>query len=150
MKRQLGYMVHTLHCRSVCLCMHAQRKVIKCQVIYYVYHTTDVMLNGSLPPHNGAPKLCGQKKWPPLQRVTLNNQLLTTENQHVMKCHLGARLRKDPWNDWCDGKWIWDLELGVLDREVGGACGVHGGGERCAQGSSGETRGKEAIGETQT
>ena len=25
-----------------------------------------------------------------------------------------------------------------------------GGGERCAQGSSGETRGKEAIGETQT
>ena len=31
---------------------------------------------------------------------------------------------------------------------MGGACGVHGGGERCAQGSSGETRGKEAIGET--
>ena len=30
------------------------------------------------------------------------------------------------------------------------ACGAHGGGERCAQGSSGETRGKEAIGETQT
>jgi hypothetical protein len=27
---------------------------------------------------------------------------------------------------------------------------THGGGERCAQGSSGETRGKEAIGETQT
>ena len=27
---------------------------------------------------------------------------------------------------------------------------MYGGGERCAQGSSGETRGKEAIGETQT
>ena len=32
---------------------------------------------------------------------------------------------------------------------MGGACGAYGGGERCAQGSSGETRGKEAIGETQ-
>ena len=29
---------------------------------------------------------------------------------------------------------------------MGGACGALGG-ERCAQGSSGETRGKEAIGE---
>ena len=27
---------------------------------------------------------------------------------------------------------------------------MYGGGERCVQGSSGETRGKEAIGETQT
>ena len=33
---------------------------------------------------------------------------------------------------------------------MGGACGAHGGGERCAQGSSGETQGKEAIGEIQT
>ena len=33
---------------------------------------------------------------------------------------------------------------------MGGACGAYGRGERCAQGSSGETRGKEAIGETQT
>ena len=33
---------------------------------------------------------------------------------------------------------------------MGGACGAYGGGERCAQGSSGETQGKEAIGETQT
>ena len=31
---------------------------------------------------------------------------------------------------------------------MGGACGAYGGGERCAQGSSGETQGKEAIGET--
>ena len=31
---------------------------------------------------------------------------------------------------------------------MGGACGVYGGGERCAQGSSGETGGKEAIGKT--
>ena len=31
---------------------------------------------------------------------------------------------------------------------MGGACGAHGGGERRAQGSSGQTRGKEAIGET--
>ena len=30
-----------------------------------------------------------------------------------------------------------------------GACGAHGGGEKCAQGSSGETRGKEANWETQ-
>ena len=35
-------------------------------------------------------------------------------------------------------------------NEVGGACGAYGGGERYAQGSGGETRGKEAIGETQT
>ena len=35
-------------------------------------------------------------------------------------------------------------------NEVGGACGAHGLGERCAQGSSGETRGKEVVGETQT
>ena len=33
---------------------------------------------------------------------------------------------------------------------MGGACGTLGGWERCAKGSSGETRGKEAIGETQT
>ena len=33
---------------------------------------------------------------------------------------------------------------------MGGACGAHWGGESCAQVSSGETRGKEAIGETQT
>ena len=31
-----------------------------------------------------------------------------------------------------------------------GACGAHEGGERRAQGSSGETRGKESTGETQT
>jgi len=35
-------------------------------------------------------------------------------------------------------------------NEVGGARGAYGGGETCAQGSSGETRGKEAIGVTQT
>ena len=34
-------------------------------------------------------------------------------------------------------------------NEMGGACGVYGGGERCAQGSGGETWGKETIGETQ-
>ena len=38
----------------------------------------------------------------------------------------------------------------IEKNEVGGACGAYGGGERCAQGYSGETRGKEAIGETQT
>ena len=29
---------------------------------------------------------------------------------------------------------------------MGGACGAYGGGERCAQGSGGETGGKETIG----
>jgi len=38
----------------------------------------------------------------------------------------------------------------IEKNEVGVACGAYGGGERCAQGSSGETRGKEATGETQT
>jgi hypothetical protein len=38
----------------------------------------------------------------------------------------------------------------IEKNEVGGACGAHGGGERCAQCSSEENRGKEAIGETQT
>ena len=33
---------------------------------------------------------------------------------------------------------------------MGGACGAYGGGERYAQGSGGETGGKETIGETQT
>ena len=32
-------------------------------------------------------------------------------------------------------------------NEVGWVCGTHEGGERCAQDSSGETQGKEAIGE---
>ena len=31
---------------------------------------------------------------------------------------------------------------------MGGTCGAYGGGERCAQGSGGETGGKETIGET--
>ena len=31
---------------------------------------------------------------------------------------------------------------------MGGACGAYGGGKSCAQGSSGETWGKEIIGET--
>ena len=35
-------------------------------------------------------------------------------------------------------------------NEMGGACGAYGGGESCAQGSGGETWGKETIGETQT
>jgi hypothetical protein len=35
-------------------------------------------------------------------------------------------------------------------NEMGGACGVYGEGQRCAQGVSGEARGKEAIGETKT
>ena len=30
---------------------------------------------------------------------------------------------------------------------MGGACGPYGGGERCAQGSSGETRGKDHWGD---
>ena len=29
----------------------------------------------------------------------------------------------------------------IEKNEMGGACGAYGGGERCAQGSSGETRG---------
>jgi len=42
-------------------------------------------------------------------------------------------------------------EGGKIEKnEVGGACGAYVGGESCAQGSSGETRGKEIIGETQT
>jgi hypothetical protein len=42
------------------------------------------------------------------------------------------------------------LVVKIEKNEVGGACGAYGGGERCAQGSSREIRGKEAIGETQT
>jgi hypothetical protein len=38
----------------------------------------------------------------------------------------------------------------IEKNEIGGACGVDGGGERSAQGVGGEARGKEAIGETQT
>ena len=38
----------------------------------------------------------------------------------------------------------------IEKNEMGGACGAYGGGERFAQGSGGETWGKENIGETQT
>ena len=38
----------------------------------------------------------------------------------------------------------------IEKNEVGGACGAYGGGERCAQGSSGETRGKGPLGRPQT
>ena len=38
-------------------------------------------------------------------------------------------------------------EMLPLETKFCGACGAYGGGERCAQGSRGETRGKEAIGE---
>ena len=38
----------------------------------------------------------------------------------------------------------------IEKNEVGWACGTYGRGERCAQGSSEETREKEAIGETKT
>ena len=37
----------------------------------------------------------------------------------------------------------------VVKNEMGRACGAYGGGERCAQGSGGETWGKETTGETQ-
>jgi hypothetical protein len=38
----------------------------------------------------------------------------------------------------------------IEKNEMGLARGEYGGGERCAQGSGEETRGKETIGETQT
>ena len=38
----------------------------------------------------------------------------------------------------------------IEKNEMGEAYDAYGGGERCAQGSGGETRGKETIGETQT
>jgi hypothetical protein len=37
-----------------------------------------------------------------------------------------------------------------MNNEMGGARGAYGGEERCAQGVSGEARGKETDGETQT
>ena len=40
----------------------------------------------------------------------------------------------------------WKIEK----NEMGGARGAYGGGERCAQSSGRETRGKEKIGEAQT
>ena len=46
---------------------------------------------------------------------------------------------------------VYYLAGGKIEKnEMGVACGAHGGGECCAQGSGGETRGKETIGETQT
>jgi hypothetical protein len=38
----------------------------------------------------------------------------------------------------------------IEKNELGGACSVYGGGERCAQGVGGKAREKEAIGETKT
>jgi hypothetical protein len=36
----------------------------------------------------------------------------------------------------------------IEKNEMGGACGTYEGRERCAQGVSGESRGKETIGES--
>jgi hypothetical protein len=38
----------------------------------------------------------------------------------------------------------------IEKNEMGGACGVYGGEERCAQGSGGETGGKGTTEETET
>ena len=38
----------------------------------------------------------------------------------------------------------------IEKNEMGGACDAYGRGEKCAQGSGGETWGKVIIGETQT
>jgi len=37
----------------------------------------------------------------------------------------------------------------IKKNEMGAACDVYGGGERCVQGFDGETCGKETTGETQ-
>jgi hypothetical protein len=43
------------------------------------------------------------------------------------------------------------LLLLLLEKnEMGGACGIYGGRERCVQGVGGETRGKETTGKTKT
>ena len=47
-------------------------------------------------------------------------------------------------------KFYYLSRLYIEKNKMGGACGAYGGGERCAQGSSGETGGKETTGETQT
>ena len=53
------------------------------------------------------------------------------------------RFDKKQFTEYCAG--------GKIEKnEMGGACGAYGGGERAAQGSGGETWGKETIGETQT
>jgi hypothetical protein len=36
----------------------------------------------------------------------------------------------------------------IEKNEMGGACSVYGGGERCVEGFGGKTRGKETTGET--
>ena len=50
-------------------------------------------------------------------------------------------------------RWSWGM-LAIIQCRIFclplGACGTYGGGEKCAQGSGGETWGKETIGETQT
>jgi hypothetical protein len=98
MKRQLGYMVHTIHCRSVRLCMHAQSDQMSCHLLCILHNRCHVKWV-SATTQWCTQTLGGEKRASRcLQRVTLNKQLLTADNQHVMKCHAGARarLRKDP------------------------------------------------------
>jgi hypothetical protein len=46
---------------------------------------------------------------------------------------------------------VYTYTCGKIEKnEMGGPCVAYGGGERCAQSVVGETRGKDAIGETQT
>jgi hypothetical protein len=46
--------------------------------------------------------------------------------------------------------YIYQLIYLCVGEMMGRACGMYGGGERCAQGVGGEARGKETIGENQT
>jgi hypothetical protein len=41
------------------------------------------MLNGSLPPHCGAPKCCGQKEWPPAAKA--NAEYAVADSQDGMR-----------------------------------------------------------------
>ena len=68
---------------------------------------------------------------------TVNATVNGTEN-FLMLMYLASQL----FTQYCVG--------GKIEKnEMSGECGAYGGGERCAQGSSGETWGKETTGETQ-
>jgi len=43
----------------------------------------------------------------------------------------------------------WNIWFVIKKNEMGRACSVYGGGEKCVQGFGGDTWGKETTGETQ-
>ena len=92
------------------------------------------------------------KERPPIWRVAankLNKQSRTADEGWSSSLGVGRGANNaSPWKPM-----LWNIHKArcfLWRNEMGGACGAYGAGERGAQGSGGETWGKETTGEAQT